>query len=218
MDRRHVQRIAQRLLFGWLILGDCAGAATLDVRVHDTRGRPLEGIAIVVDGATPATAVSTAPAASIDQRNEQFVPRISIVQRGSAVAFPNTDRVQHHVYSFSAAKQFELPLYRGNLHPPIVFDRAGVVVLGCNIHDHMIGYVLVVDSPYFAFSDADGLAELTGLPDGPVDVKVWHPDLRSAFGDIHHGVDLEGPVRGIEITMESPGRPPKEASLSWTDY
>ena len=93
------------------------------------------------------------PKAVIDQHHEQFVPRVLIVQRGTEVSFPNTDRVQHHVYSFSQTKQFELPLYRGNEHPPVMFDHAGVAVLGCNIHDHMVGYVLVVDSSHFGFTD-----------------------------------------------------------------
>ncbi len=68
--------------------------------------------------------------------------------------------MSHHVYSFSEAKTFELALYKGNAHPPLVFDRPGVVVLGCNIHDSMLGYILVVDTPHFASTDAAGALSL----------------------------------------------------------
>ena len=85
----------------------------------------------------------------MDQRGSQFVPHVLPVQAGTSVTFPNSDQIRHQVYSFSASKRFELPLYAGTSASPIRFDQPGIVVLGCNIHDWMIGYVVVLDTPYF---------------------------------------------------------------------
>src|SRR5207244_3930054 len=99
---------------------------------------------------------------------------------GSPVSFPNRDDVRHHVYSFSPAKRFDLPLYVGTPAKPVVFDTPGVVIIGCNIHDWMVGYIYVSESPYFATTDADGRADLTGLPPGRYTARVWHPQLAGA--------------------------------------
>lgn len=113
--------------------------------------------------------------AVIDQKDSAFVPHMLVVERGTAVTFPNSDSVSHHVYSFSDAKRFELALYKGDRHPPLVFDRAGVVVLGCNIHDRMLGYVVVVDTSHFATTDAAGRAVLHGLAAGAYAVDLFTP-------------------------------------------
>jgi plastocyanin len=218
MGRDIVQRIAQVAAAGLALLPLSGFAGALEVTVTDARGQPLEGVGIVVE-APGATSPDVPPQpAVIDQRNEQFVPRVLIVRRGTVVAFPNTDRVQHHVYSFSPAKQFELPLYRGNQHPPVVFDEAGIAVLGCNIHDHMIGYVLVVDSPFFAFSGRDGQAHFSELPNDSVKVTVWHPDLGVNFGEVNRSVDLDAAQNRVEIRIDRAWQPRQEASLSWNDY
>jgi plastocyanin len=218
MSRKIVLRIAHRVAAGLALLPVLGHAGSLDVTLTDARGQLLEGIGIVVDAPGPVQTGATPPLAVIDQRHEQFVPRVLIVQRGTEVAFPNTDRVQHHVYSFSPAKQFELALYRGNEHPPVVFEHSGIVVLGCNIHDHMIGYVLVVDSPYFAFSGHDGRANFAGLPNDSVKVTVWHPDLGIGYGRINRTVDLASGEAHVDIRIDQAWRPQQEASLSWNDY
>jgi hypothetical protein len=103
-----------------------------------------------------------------------------VVPVGAVMSFPNSDKVRHQVYSFSPAKKFELPLYAGREAAPVTFDKPGVVVLGCNIHDWMIGYVYVSDSPYFAKTVADGSATLNDLPPGDYQVRIWHPGLESS--------------------------------------
>lgn len=113
----------------------------------------------------------------VDQVKKEFVPYVLPIQIGTAVNFPNKDNIRHHVYSFSPAKTFELPLYKGTPAAPVVFDKAGPVVLGCNIHDWMISYVYVSESPYFAKTGADGKVALTDLPPGNYTVRVWHPRL-----------------------------------------
>ena len=86
----------------------------------------------------------------VDQINLEFVPHVKPVVVGSPVYFPNKDDVRHHVYSFSPAKRFELPLYSGTPAAPVVFDRPGIVAIGCNIHDWMLGYIYVAETPYLA--------------------------------------------------------------------
>jgi plastocyanin len=160
-----------------LSLGAPAHAGTLRVTVVDEHG-PVARVAVYVVPSKLPAAPASAPNATMDQAHSAFVPHILIVQTGTSVLFPNNDVVSHHVYSFSEPKTFELPLYKGNAHPPLVFDRAGVVVLGCNIHDSMLGYILVVDTPHFASTDAQGSISLDGLPADEYSLHVWTPRLR----------------------------------------
>lgn len=117
---------------------------------------------------------------AIEQADREFVPYVSVIQVGTAVTFPNRDPILHHVYSFSPAKPFEIKLYGGKSPTEVVFDRAGVVALGCNIHDWMIGYILVVPTAYFAKSEASGIARLRDLPPGTYEIRAWHPQQKSA--------------------------------------
>lgn len=103
---------------------------------------------------------------------------MTVIQAGSSIIFPNKDSVRHHVYSFSPAKTFELKLYSGVPSTPVVFDKAGTVVLGCNIHDQMLAFVYVVDTPYFAKTDASGKVKIGDVPNGDYLLKVWHYALR----------------------------------------
>ena len=153
-----------------------AAAATLLVEVRDLRGAAVQGAVVY---AVPEAKAPPPPSrrAVLDQKNRMFVPHVLPIQTGTAVAFPNSDNVRHQVYSFSPVKRFQLPLYAGTPAAPIVFDRAGVVTVGCNIHDQMSAHIVVVDTPHFAVT-AQGRVELTGLPDGNYEVRVWHEGAR----------------------------------------
>jgi plastocyanin len=175
-----------------LSLGASAQAGSLRVTVVDEHG-PVAHVAVYAVPSKPAAAAASAPSSTMDQAHNAFVPHILIVQTGTSVLFPNNDVVSHHVYSFSEPKTFELPLYKGNAHPPLVFDRAGVVVLGCNIHDSMLGYILVVDTPHFASTDAQGAASLDGLPADDYSLRVWTPRL--------HPSEMPAP-RTINVTAD----------------
>lgn len=154
-----------------------AGMVTVNVTL--TSGPAAEDTVIVFDpqGAAPPASNETA---SIDQINKRFVPRVSVVRTGTAITFPNSDQIRHQVYSFSPAKLFTLKLYAGSPKVAVVFDKPGLVVLGCNIHDSMVAFVGVVDSPYFAKTSASGTAVLN-LPAGHYRLRVWHPDLAAAL-------------------------------------
>jgi plastocyanin len=151
-------------------------AASIDVRVQDARGAGVRDAVVyaVPEGKPLPLAKKTAV---MDQKNRMFIPHVLAVQTGTSIRFPNSDDIRHHVYSFSPARPFQLPLYKGTPANPLVFPRAGVVTLGCNIHDQMSAYIIVVDTPYFE-KTGEGKATLTGLEPGRYSVRVWYPDMR----------------------------------------
>lgn len=151
-----------------------AGAATLEAVVRNPAGQALADAAVVLEPLAPV-ALRGRPTASIEQRGREFIPYLTVVQTGTSIDFPNNDTIRHHVYSFSPAKQFEIKLYAGKPGQPIVFDKPGTVVIGCNIHDWMEAYVLVVETPYFAKTGADGRAQVRNLPPGRYRLRLWHP-------------------------------------------
>ena len=161
-----------------IVLMHAHAAGTVQVRCHDPQDKP---VADAVAWLTPAdTVIKLAPPAEpvvIEQKDEEFRPYVTPVVLGTAVSFPNHDTVQHHVYSVSKPKRFEIPLYKGEAHNTVIFDQPGVVTLGCNIHDWMVAYVVVLGSPYFAKSDESGSAVIAGLPPGRYTLEIWHPRL-----------------------------------------
>jgi plastocyanin len=157
-----------------------AGAGELRARVVDHDGRPVTDAVVVAKPLTGGGPSPKKPTEEVmDQLDKEFVPRVKPVFAGSRVRFPNNDSVQHQVYSFSAAKKFELPLYSGAV-PTVAFDTPGVVALGCNIHDWMVGYIYVSETPYFAKTGKDGIALLKDLPAGDYNVRVWQPSMGDA--------------------------------------
>jgi plastocyanin len=159
-----------------------AAAADLTVTVKGDDGAPLADAVVMVHpagGAGPANAIHYAWPTTMTQQNIAFNPYVLIVPVGSTVGFPNKDKVRHHVYSFSAAKKFELKLYGQQEERTVTFDKTGVVALGCNIHDVMIGYIYVADTPFAAKTDASGTVVLHGLPGGGGTLSVWHPDMKA---------------------------------------
>lgn len=202
-----------------------AQPADLTVVVTDRDGQAVEEVvvyAVVTDGNTAVQTVASSEPLVMDQQFEQFKPHILIAQTGSAISFPNGDTVAHHVYSFSEAKQFELPLYQGTAHPPVKFDRPGVVDVGCNIHDHMEAHIVIVDTPYFAATDADGRATITDLPTGDYTVKTYSPRLRAADHPTPQEITVSGGTdSSVQIRLEGRLRPPHTAeneSLNWSRY
>jgi plastocyanin len=197
-----------------------ANAVDISVMVVDRDGR---GVGEAVVTATPAAANAvpspTLKSAVMDQRNLAFVPRVLVVGVGTSVEFPNDDSVSHQVYSFSAAKRFQLPLYKGEAHPPITFDRPGLVVLGCNIHDGMVGYIYVTDAPYFGKTEAVGSAQLKALPVGDYRIAVWSPFIADPPASLIRSVHVDGsapaPIR-VELSRALRAQPePKPHRRDW---
>jgi plastocyanin len=177
-----------------------APAADLEVTVQDLTGRPLAEAAVYVEvlDAGPPPQQPTI----IDQVKKQFVPRVTVVQTGTSVWLPNSDNIRHSVYSFSEAKAFTLKLYSGRPSNPVLFDKPGLVVLGCNIHDHMVAWVLIVDTPYFGVTADAGKVKLSGLPPGSHRVNVWHPGLVGAPGT--QTLELtDGPMPSLAMRIDA---------------
>ena len=178
--------------------GDLA-AGTLEIRVNDDKGGPVSDA--VVYAATGATVAPSKKRAVIDQRDKQFVPYVTALEVGTAVLFPNSDNIRHHVYSFSPAKKFELPLYSGVPAEPVIFDKIGFVTLGCNIHDWMIAYVAVLPTPFFQVTRNDGRAVLKDLPAGHYTVQTWHPALKGRPEALAQHVDLSAGTTDLIFTL-----------------
>jgi plastocyanin len=158
-----------------------AAATIFAAQVLDQDGKPIANavISLIPDGKAsgPATAAKSEPEKIIDQRNETFVPLVTVLPRMGRVVFANNDKTKHQVYSFSPIKQFEITLAQGEKSPPLVFDKAGVATIGCNIHDHMIAYVVVTDTPWTALTGPDGRAQIADAPPGDYELQLWHPQL-----------------------------------------
>ena len=157
--------------------------------------------------------------AIMDQRQRRFVPRVLPVQTGAKVTFPNSDDVSHHVYSFSLPRRFQLYLAKGGPPQTVVFDRAGVETLGCNLHDWMLGYILVVDTPYFAVTDENGRARLAGLATATYRLEVWHPRIADPKVRFSREVRLEeGKVEAWELRLEQPLVPARDQKPGFVEY
>ena len=154
-----------------------APAAALNVDIADTAGKPLLDAIVLLEPASGKVAVKPMADVEISQAKRQFSPRVTLITTGTRATFPNFDTVRHHVYSFSPTKTFELKLYAGVPGVPLLFDKPGLAVLGCNIHDNMAAWVVVADTPWFARSTADGHARIDAVPAGSYRLRVWHPGL-----------------------------------------
>jgi len=165
-------------LLGSLSPAVMRSAGTVQVHCVDTKNQP---VADAVAWLTPldASPVLAPPAEPlvIEQQDQEFRPYVTPVVVGTRISFPNHDTVQHHVYSVSKPKSFEIPLYRGESKEAVLFDHPGLVTIGCNIHDWMIAYVVVLATPYYAKSADAGIALIANLPPGHYRLEVWHPRL-----------------------------------------
>ena len=174
-----------------------AQTAEIAITITDDQGRPVEdAVAVAVPNDGAMRMPQRLRESVVDQVDREFIPKVTAILVGTAVRFPNHDNIRHQVYSFSPAKRFELPLYAGIPAEPVVFDKPGVVVLGCNIHDWMIAYIYVSESPYFARTGKDGKALLAELPARAYTVRVWHPQLDAPEETTRKTVDATraGPI------------------------
>jgi plastocyanin len=160
---------------------DIVSAAELQLRIADDDGNPAANAVVTIvplgGAAMPPPAETIEARRLVDQRDETFIPLVTILPRGGSARFTNNDGFLHQVYSFSGIKQFELALSQGQTSDPVVFEESGVAAIGCNIHDQMIAYVFVTDSPWTVLTDEAGMAHLADIPEGTYSVEIWHPRL-----------------------------------------
>lgn len=163
------------LLTALSLVAGSANASGLQIHVTDSQGKALSDAVVSIEpdsGQAPKSLQSV----DIEQKNLTFIPLVTVIQTGSRITFPNHDKVRHHIYSYSPAKRFDQKLYSGESAAAQIFDKAGTVVLGCNIHDGMLAYIKIVDTPYFAKTNAAGDAQIDA-PIGKYTVKTWHYNM-----------------------------------------
>ena len=202
MRRLHWRCRAVTLL---AVLPGLAAAGVLEVQVQDRAGRPLGDAVVFLESASARAAVRPAALVEIAQVNRNFDPAVTVVPVGTAVSFPNRDAVRHHVYSFSPTKKFELKLYVGTPLAPVVFDQPGIAVLGCNIHDQMAAWVVVVPTPYYGRAGADGVVKLGLVPPGAYRLRTWHADLPVGAPAAEQALVVEAAPQRVNARLDGVG-------------
>lgn len=200
-----------RLLIALLtVLAICtpAVAGDLTVSVRDAAGRPVQDAVVTVH---PAAGVPRGPIRftwplRMAQQDIQFQPYVLVVPVGGTVSFPNLDRVRHQVYSFSRGNRFELQLYGREESRSHTFAAAGVAALGCNIHDQMLAYIKVVDTPWAAKTPAAGDVTLRAVPAGAATVRVWHPRLAGRGNEVSRPLTIAAAAGRATITGDFTAR------------
>ena len=216
LQPRCIARVS--ILLCCLLQAADALAATIVVAVQTADGRPLAGAVITIHSLTGSDHPGVPVNAVMDQVNRAFVPDLLVIPAGSTVEFPNSDSVSHQIYSFSAARKFQLPLYRGKPYPPVHFDQVGLVTLGCNIHDSMLAYVLVTDAPYFGRTDATGSWSVD-VARGTYRVTVWHPRMQEGSELEREMMIADGDRAALTLRLAKPLQPaPLEVRHSWDAY
>lgn len=190
----------------FLAASTTAGAVGVVVQVTDAAGKAVENAVVYAEADGGQTLPTPKKSGEIIQKGLKFNPLVSVIQTGSKVFFPNNDKVRHHIYSFSPAHKFDQKLYSGTTAEPQTFEKAGVVVLGCNIHDKMLAYVRVVDTPYFAKTDASGAA-MVEAPAGKYVLKAWHPDMTGSQQPLEQPVTVKADSNmnaNFKLTLKAP--------------
>lgn len=174
---------ALKIFCSFVLLGAVLSvqAATLTATTTDKNNAAMADVIIYATpiGGTAAPVATNNDPVTISQEGMQFSPYVTSVRTGTAIRFPNYDRIEHHVKSFSPAKQFEIKVYESGTPPPVVFDKPGIVVIYCLLHEWMRAYILVTDTPYTAKSDLTGTGSINGLKEGMYEIRAWHPDMGS---------------------------------------
>lgn len=219
-----------------MVIATAAPAATLDLVVVDQQGKPVSD-AVVTAVPAPATAVAPASATgkapangqgtgpraartkTIDQKDLTFLPYVQIFRPGDSVVFRNSDTTRHHVYSFSSVRAFEFVLAPGETSAPQRLDQAGVVAVGCNIHDPMVAYLYVSSAPWAQLSDVHGRAKLRDLPAGRYEIHVWQPRLRPGRPDlVRRVVEVGDPASKLTFQLSLLPDPRRQFDRERTQY
>jgi plastocyanin len=182
-------------------------AASVSFAVAKQDGKPLAGAVITVEPESGKLPPPAPQKAVVDQVELSFVPDVTVIPVGSSVSFPNSDQVSHQVYSFSPTRRFQLPLYRGQPHAPVVFDQPGIVTLGCNIHDNMAAFIVVTAAPFFGRTDDKGTWTIPNLPEGLYRLKIWHPLLKDQTKLLERPVRIAAGNNDVTLKIEDVTRP-----------
>lgn len=206
-------------VLGIAILASNALARTVSGQVLGEDGKPIaNAVVFVQDPASLPPAAASSPAI-MDQFNKTFVPEMLPIVVGTQVRFPNRDQIRHHVYSFSRPKRFELPLYKGEDAPPVLFDKPGVVKIGCNIHDWMSAIILVLPNDHFAVTKEDGTFTLPSLEAGQYTITAWHAQSRDKTEDVAQHITIadQDPRLTFKIALAPVRARPATRGARWDE-
>jgi len=211
--KRALSRLLCLFMWGTVM---AAQAATLTVKVADSRSHPISDAVVTLAGVQTPTTPHTH---YVDQKNETFIPYVEVVHPGDSVVFRNSDNTRHHVYSFSPIGPFQFILGPGESSAPVVLNRTGTLALGCNIHDHMIAY-LVVTADQAQVTTQQGQARFDDLPPGRYTVQVWHPQLWPGRPQVSASVDVppEGMAPEVPFTLRLMPDPRSFVDREHLDY
>jgi plastocyanin len=179
-------------------------AAPLTVRIVDGAAKPVVDAVVTLRPDGVARPMRIAGAYVVSQQNLQFHPYVRIVPVGATVSFPNLDPTKHHVYSFSPVRRFELKLFARDQSRSVRFDKAGIVALGCNIHDQMSAYIVVTDSAWTAKTDRQGVARFEDIPSVTGSLTVWHPYLRAPGGNVSRRLAANVRSANVQVRLRPP--------------
>ena len=212
-----MRRVFHTLVALW---ATAATAAPFQMRFVGVDGQPIGGTVVTLRSTDGNRPLAKPVSAVMDQIDRQFVPHVLVIPVGSKVVFPNSDTVSHQVYSFSPARKFQLPLYSGKPYPPVLFDKEGIVTLGCNIHDQMRAYVYVVEAQYYARADHDGRWSVPDVQPGQYTLTIWHPLSRAQRPVLEQRVTI-GPD-GSNLTLHAAAplklRSESQVPANWDVY
>lgn len=197
-----------------------AQGAALELKLLGVDGAGVAGTVVTLRSIDASRPLAPAVQASMDQVDLRFEPHVLVVPAGSKVSFPNSDRVSHQVYSFSPARRFNLPLYRGKAPPPVEFGQRGVATLGCNIHDQMRAYVFVVEAQHFGRTDAGGSLKIADIAAGEYTVQIWHPLSRASTPLIDQQITVSATTPVLTLRLSTPPRlrPASQVPANWDVY
>lgn len=210
-------------LFSSLALSSHAAELLITLQDAET-GLPLEDAVVEVRLPIGLQAeFSSSSDYSVDQVEKEFVANVTVITVGSRVDFPNSDDILHHVYSFSPAKVFELPLYGNgrNVSFSELFEQAGIVEIGCNIHDWMLGYIYVAQTILAVKTDANGQAQISNVPAGDFSVKLWHPRAQAGSAELEQNIsfdDAQASNLRIALTLDRDSRLRRAPNVSRKRY
>ncbi|MET1280313.1 methylamine utilization protein [Vibrio navarrensis] len=180
-------------------------AAEIRVEVQSATGEPLENAVVFLKSERLNNQLKPLSNIEMAQMHRAFVPGVLVITQGTAVDFPNRDTVRHHVYSFSPAKTFELKLYIDKPEQPVIFDQAGVVELGCNIHDNMLAWILVSETPVYAHTNKQGEAIFRDQIPENYEIDVWHASLPYGSPFVTSSVTVDAQPISVRIAMPDSG-------------
>ena len=185
-----------------------AFAGDLTVTVTTPDGKPLADAVVTLpgNGAKPNFPWKL----EVAQKDKTFTPFVLIVPQGAEVSFPNLDKFRHHVYSFSKGNKFELELYGREDKRSVTFKSVGAAAIGCNIHDTMVGFIRIVDTPFAAKTGADGIAKIAGAPDGAAKLNVWHPYAKAKEQMTVSDVTISPGANTVSITLDVTAKSPPQ--------